>query len=146
MIIGFNHTSFTVADVEQALRFWTKLGFEGSGIVTREAEWVGKVTGVHGARIRVAHLHGYGHHLEFIEYGEGRRDNPVDLPNTPGSGHVCLDVENIHATSEDLIAAGARPLGRMTRIEHPGMIPCSAGYLRDPNGIIIELFEAHHTA
>ncbi len=141
MIVGFNHTSFTVADLDLAVRFWSKLGFEGSGIVEREAAWVGDVTGVAGARIRVAHLYGYGHHMEFIEYGEGGRENPTALPNLPGTGHVCLDVEDIHATYEDLLSEGASRLGKMTEINHPGMAPCSAGYLRDPNGIIIELLE-----
>lgn len=141
MIAGFNHTSFTVADLERAVHFWAKLGFEGPGIVERDAEWVGDVTGVPDARIRVAHLYGYGHHMEFIEYKEGTRENPTALPNTPGIGHVCVDVEDIHATFEDLLAAGASPLGKVTEIDHPGMAPCSAGYLRDPNGIIIELHE-----
>jgi catechol 2,3-dioxygenase-like lactoylglutathione lyase family enzyme len=141
MIVGFNHTSFTVADLERAVRFWTKLGFSGPGIVERDAKWVCDVTGVPGACIRVAHLTGHGHHMEFIEYRDGGRDNPTALPDTPGVGHVCLDVENIHATWEELLAAGASPLGQMTEIDHPGMMPCAAGYLRDPNGIIIELFE-----
>ena len=141
MIVGFNHTSFTVANLDRAVGFWAKLGFTGSGIVEREAAWVGDVTGVAGARIRVAHLHGHGHHMEFIEYAGAGRDNPTALPNVPGTGHVCLDVEDIHTTFAELLAAGASPLGRMTDIDHPGMAPCSAGYLRDPNGIIIELLE-----
>jgi catechol 2,3-dioxygenase-like lactoylglutathione lyase family enzyme len=141
MIVGFNHTSFTVADVDRGVNFWLKLGFEGPGVVEREAEWVGDVTGVPGARIRVAHLYGYGQHIEFIEYGDGGRQNPTALPNAPGTGHVCLDVEDIHSTFENLLAAGASPLGKMTEIDHPGMARCWAGYLRDPNGIIIELLE-----
>ena len=141
MIVGFNHTSFTVTDLERAVRFWAKLGFSGPGIVERDAAWVGDVTGVAGARIRVAHLYGYAHHMEFIEYHGGQRDDPTTLPDLPGTGHVCLDVEDIHATFEDLLAAGATRLGKMTEINHPSMAPCSAGYLRDPNGIIIELLE-----
>ncbi|HEY6633647.1 MAG TPA: VOC family protein [Rhizobiaceae bacterium] len=141
MIVGFNHTSFTVANLERAVDFWTKLGFVGSGIVDRNAEWVAGVTGVPGARIRVVHLHGYGHHMEFIEYAGANRDNPTAPPNVPGVGHVCLDVEDIHATFAELLAAGASPLGRMTEIDHPDMTPCAAGYLRDPNGVIIELLE-----
>lgn len=141
MITGFNHTSFTVANLDRAVHFWAKLGFEGPGIVERNAGWVGDVTGVPGARIRVAHLHGYGHHMEFIEYRDGARENPTALPDTPGVGHVCLDVEDIRATFADLLAAGASPLGKVSEIDDPGMAPCSAAYLRDPNGIIIELFE-----
>lgn len=142
MIIGFNHTSFTVPDIERAVRFWSDiLGFEGPGIVEREGAWVGKVTGVPGAHIRVAHLHGYGHHVEFIEYAEGGRDRPAALPDRPGVAHICLDVRDIHETSRTLLAAGASPLGEMTEIRNPGMARCIAGYLRDPNGIIIELLE-----
>jgi catechol 2,3-dioxygenase-like lactoylglutathione lyase family enzyme len=142
MIIGFNHTSFTVPDLDRAVRFWTtELGFEGAGIVERQGAWVEKVTGVPGARIRVAHLHGHGHHMEFIEYFDGSRDIPGTLPDRPGVAHVCLEVRDIDETFRRLIAAGASPLGEMTQINDPAMASCSAGYIRDPNGIIIELLE-----
>jgi catechol 2,3-dioxygenase-like lactoylglutathione lyase family enzyme len=59
VITGFNHTSFTVPDVERAVRFWRDvLGFEAMPVGERTADWVEKVTGVPGARIRVAHLYG----------------------------------------------------------------------------------------
>lgn len=142
MIVGFNHTSFTVPDLDRAVRFWTtELGFEGPGIVERQGAWVEKVTGVPGARIRVAHLHGHGHHMEFIEYFDGSRDIPRSLPDRPGVAHVCLEVQDIDETFRRLIAAGASPLGEMTQINDPAMASCSAGYIRDPNGIIIELLE-----
>lgn len=143
MITGFNHTSFTVADLERAVRFWRDtLGFEGS-IVERQGAWVEKVTGVPGARIKVAHLCGYNHHMEFIEYIDGPRDRPKALPNRPGVGHVCLEVQDIHETWATLVTAGATPLGEITEIREPNMTPCAAGYLRDPNGIIIELLDEH---
>jgi catechol 2,3-dioxygenase-like lactoylglutathione lyase family enzyme len=142
MITGVDHTSFTVADIERAVTFWSEqLGFACPGIVERQGAWVGKVTGVEGARIRVAHLYGYGHHVEFIEYADGLRDNPTALPDHPGVGHICLTVNDIHATFRKLIAVGASPLGEMSEIRGPALAPCRAGYLRDPNGIIIELLE-----
>ena len=143
MITGFNHTSFTVPDVETAVRFWRDvLGFESAPVAERRSAWVEAVTGVPGATIKVAHLHGYGHHMEFIEYLGRANDNPTDLPAKPGVGHVCLEVEDIHATERALLAAGATKLGAMTEIRDPEMAPCIAGYMRDPNGIIIELLEA----
>lgn len=141
MIVGFDHTSFTVPDLEAAVRFWSALGFEGTGIVQRDAAWVEKVTGVPGARIRVAHLHGHGHHMEFIEYVDGGREPASALPDRPGVGHVCLKVDDIQATLDAMLAAGGRRLGEMTEIRQPGMKPCVAGYLRDPNGIIVELLQ-----
>lgn len=142
VITGFNHTSFTVPDVGQAERFWSDvLGFDSSGIVERRGDWVEKVTGVAGAAIRVVHLHGYGHHMEFIQYLEGSREKSTDFPDRPGAGHVCLEVDDIRETERRLLAAGATRLGTMTEIRDPDVTPCIAGYLRDPNGIIIELLE-----
>ena len=142
MITGFNHTSFTVPDITRAVSFWSDvLGFACSGIVERRGAWVEAVTGVAGARIKVAHLHGYGHHMEFIEYAGGSRERPAEQPDRPGTGHVCLEVDDIRETERILRAAGATGVGTMTEINDPGMTPCVAGYLRDPNGIIIELLE-----
>ena len=142
MITGFNHTSFTVPDITLAVSFWSDvLGFACSGIVERRGAWVEAVTGVAGARIKVAHLHGYGHHMEFIEYAGGTRERPTGQPDRPGTGHVCLEVEDIRETERIMRAAGATGVGTMTEISDPDMTPCVAGYLRDPSGIIIELLE-----
>lgn len=142
MITGFNHTSFTVPDIECAVRFWCDtLGFERSPVAERTLPWVAKVTGVPGARIKVVHLFGYDHHIEFIEYAGALRERPSALPDRPGVAHVCLEVNDIFGTCRKLLEAGAMPLGEMTEIRDPGMRPCRAGYLRDPNGIVIELLE-----
>ena len=40
MITGFNHTSFTVADMDKSVRFWTeKLGFEAASVSPRQGSW-----------------------------------------------------------------------------------------------------------
>jgi catechol 2,3-dioxygenase-like lactoylglutathione lyase family enzyme len=93
------------------------------------------------ARIKVADLYGYGHHMEFIEYAGGSGDRAADRPDRPGTGHVCLEVTDIRETERVMRAAGATGVGTMTEISDPGMTPCIVGYLRDPNGIIIELLE-----
>jgi catechol 2,3-dioxygenase-like lactoylglutathione lyase family enzyme len=143
VITGFNHTSFTVPDIDEAVRFWCDvLGFDRAPVFERRGAWIEKVTGVAGASIRVVHLHGHGHHMEFIEYAEGARERPADLPDRPGVGHVCLEVDDIAGTERRLLAAGATRLGAMTEIRDPDMTPCIAGYLRDPNGIIVELLQA----
>jgi catechol 2,3-dioxygenase-like lactoylglutathione lyase family enzyme len=147
VITAFNHTSFTVPDIALAVRFWSDvLGFASSGIVERRGAWVEAVTGVAGARIKVAHLHGYGHHMEFIEYAGGSRDRAGDRADRPGTGHVCLEVADIHETERVMRAAGATGVGTMTEISDPGMTPCIAGYLRDPSGIIIELLQLKRAA
>jgi acetyltransferase-like isoleucine patch superfamily enzyme len=71
LIQSFDHTSFTVADIERAVVFWRDvMGFAVADLSTREGDWLGAVVGVPGARCRIAHPHGHGAHLEFIQYVE----------------------------------------------------------------------------
>ena len=142
MITGFNHTSFTVTDLDRAVRFWTEaLGFRAASVGERSGDWQARVTGVRGAKLRVAHLFGYGHHMEFIEYLSGTDASGLYQPNTRGAAHVCLEVTDIHATARDLLAAGATLQGEMAEVTTGVVAGGWAGYIRDPNGIIIELYE-----
>lgn len=142
MIIGFNHTSFTVANVDRAVQFWTEgLGFSTSSVSERTGDWQGQITGIPGAKLKIAHLVGYGHHMEFIEYLQSS-DNSVTLqPNGAGVAHVCLEVKDIGSTIRALATMGATPQGKLIEVDSGPFTGCRAIYLRDPNGVIIELEE-----
>lgn len=142
VITGFNHTSFTVADIERSVLFWTNvLGFKAASVSPRSGAWQERLTGVPGAKLMVAHLYGYGHHMEFIQYLEGACEAPKLLPNMPGVAHVCLEVADIDRTWNALLAAGATPQGNIAEVSVGPAVGCRAGYIRDPSGIIIELLE-----
>ncbi len=142
MITGFNHTSFTVPDMERALRFWTEaMGFEARSVSPRTGDWQVKVTGVSGAELLVAHLYGHGTHLELIQYTAGAERGGAIGPNMPCAAHVCFDVTDIHQTWARLIAAGASPQGEIALVDTGPVRGLRAAYLRDPCGIIIELVE-----
>ncbi len=144
MIIGFDHTSFTVEDVDRAVRFWTEsLGFERSEIVIREGDWPERVTGVGGAKLKIAHVFGYGQHVEFVEYLEPvTKSEAVALsPNVIGVAHVALVVDDVMRTSDTLLQAGAKWQGQPADVVVDSVLKGRAAYIRDPNGIIIELWE-----
>lgn len=142
MVIGFNHTSFTVVDMDKSVRFWTAaLGFEARSISPRYGAWQSKVTGVDGAKLMVAHLYGYGTHIEFIQYLSGAGRAEAIAPNSACAAHVCFDVTDIDATWANLLSAGAVPQGGITLVDNGPVRGLKAGYLRDPNGIVIELVE-----
>jgi catechol 2,3-dioxygenase-like lactoylglutathione lyase family enzyme len=142
VITGFNHTSFTVADVDRAVRFWTEaLGFRAASVSERSGDWQARVTGVRGARLKVAHLYGHGHHMEFIQYLEGGGTNARLEPNMPGAAHVCLEVSDIQAAMQRLLAAGATLQGEAAEVTSGPVSGGWAGYIRDPNGIVIELYQ-----
>jgi catechol 2,3-dioxygenase-like lactoylglutathione lyase family enzyme len=143
MIIGFDHTSFTVTDIDRSVRFWTEaLGFKAASVSPRSGDWQGKVTGVSGAELMVAHLYGHGHHMEFIQYLGGAIAAPPAQPSMAGAAHVCLKVDDIEQSWRDLLAAGATAQGEITDVTMGTAKGCKAGYIRDPNGIIIELVES----
>jgi catechol 2,3-dioxygenase-like lactoylglutathione lyase family enzyme len=142
MITGFNHTSFTVADLDRTVRFWTEaVGFRAASVGERSGDWQQRLTGVPGARLRIAHLYGHGHHMEFIQYLEGAADGPRLEPNMPGAAHVCLEVIDIAGAVQRLMAAGATAQGEIVEVTSGPVGGGKAGYIRDPNGILIELYE-----
>jgi catechol 2,3-dioxygenase-like lactoylglutathione lyase family enzyme len=142
MITGFNHTSFTVADIERTVTFWTEaLGFELASLSPRAGDWQGRVTGVPGAELKVAHLYGHGHHMEFIQYLKGGGPAPALQPSMPGVAHVCIEVDDIHAAWRELLAAGATPQGEICEVATGPVQGFRAAYIRDPGGIVIELLE-----
>ena len=116
LIQSFDHTSFTVADIERAVAFWRDvMGFAVADLSLREGDWLGAVVGVPGARCRIAHLHGHGAHLEFIQYLTPAGDDVTGPPNRPGTAHVAFLVEDIEALATRMLEAGASEQGRITR-------------------------------
>ncbi len=142
MIVGFNHTSFTVADMDKSVWFWTeKLGFAAASVSPRSGRWQEEVTGVPGASLMVAHLYGHGQHIEFVQYLAGAIEGSAPSPAATAAAHVCLEVDEIAGTWNDLMAAGAVPQGEITTVATGPVKKCKAAYLRDPNGILIELLQ-----
>ena len=142
MITAFNHTSFTVTDMDRALRFWTEgLGFKAASVSPRSGPWQAAVTGVTDAELLIAHLYGYGAHIELIQYVAGAAPPAKIDPNMAAAAHVCFEVEDIAATWDRLMAAGALPQGEIAAVADGPMRGLKAAYLRDPGGIIIELVE-----
>ena len=142
MITGLNHASFTVVDMDRSVHFWTTaIGFEARSVSPRHGAWQSKVTGVEGAELMVAHLYGYGTHIELIQYLSGAGRAEAMPPNHACAAHVCFDVTDIETTWSALLAAGAVPQGAITLVDNGPVRGIKAGYLRDPNGIVIELEE-----
>jgi len=142
LITGFNHTSFTVADIGRAVAFWTRtLGFRAASVSPRSGDWQARVTGVAGAELMVAHLYGHGHHIELIQYLAGAAERTAPAPNATGAAHVCLEVSDIERAVRLMIDAGALPQGEIADVTTGTVKGCRACYIRDPEGILIELVQ-----
>ena len=139
-----HHIGITVRDVGRSVEFWRSfLGIEERWRQVLGAPYLGRVTGYPGVSIDVAiiDLPG-GAVLEILNYlVDDKNPNPPETAN-PGNVHVCIEVDDIEEMWDRAIRSGATPIS-------PGPVEVTAGpntgvkacYVRDPDGITLELFE-----
>jgi catechol 2,3-dioxygenase-like lactoylglutathione lyase family enzyme len=140
---GLDHVGFAVSDLDRSVDWYTFFLDEPPILrKTWDVEYVGRIVGYPGVKMEGAfwRLPG-GTVLELLEYLEpapGRVD--METYNA-GNGHLCLVVDDLDADFERL-------RGRVEfRDPDPVEIPWGpykggkACYLRDPDGISIELMQ-----
>lgn len=139
------HTGLTVADLDRSLDFYRDLlGFEVVMTQEKHGGYLAAIVGYPDAHVRMAQVKAPAseHRLELFEY--------VTPPGVPGSReprdigptHVCLLVDDLPELYDRLRAAGVSsflspPVEVDTGVNRGGR----ALYFRDPDGIILELFQ-----
>jgi catechol 2,3-dioxygenase-like lactoylglutathione lyase family enzyme len=145
-IIGADHTSYTVSDMARSLAFYRDLlGFE---IVHERPAVINNyfraIIGLPDAVIHAVLLRipGSTHCLELFEY-KHPRGTPQDLkPNNPGSSHIAYYVDDLRAMYPRLREAGVEFFSEPVYLDEGPNKGGWALYMKDPNGIIIELFQS----
>jgi len=145
LVNALHHTGFTVTDLQRSLVFYQDLlGFEVVMAQEKQGGYLADIVGYPDAHVKMAHIKAPGsdHHIELFQYvSPGPRT--VDLePRLVGPTHVCLVVDDLPALYERLLAAEVDsfftpPVAVDTGINTGGF----ALYMRDPDGIILELFQ-----
>ena len=140
---GLDHVGFTVSSLDRSVAFYTALLGEEPLLRKRwDVEYVGRVVGYPGVVLDAAFWRLAGDTvLELLEYVEpppGR----VDLETyNVGNSHLCLVTEDLAGDFERL--RGVADFRHPEPVEIPWG-PYAGGkacYLRDPDGISIELLE-----
>jgi lactoylglutathione lyase len=140
-----HHTSFTVSNLERSLDFWRdRLGCEVLARQEKKGGYLAAIVGHPDAHVRMAHLRvpGTEHVIELFEYvaPEGMRTDVE--PWNVGASHICFLVDDLPALYDELVEKGVTsfvspPVEVDTGINTGGY----ALYLRDPDGVVVELFE-----
>jgi len=148
-VIGADHTSYTVKDMKRSLAFYRDLlGFE---LINERPQvtnnYFRAIVGlpdsvVHAAELRIP---GTSHRLELFEY-KYPAGTPQDLtPNNPGSSHVCYlvdDLRALYATVQPQAERyGVQFVSEPVYLDEGPNLGGWSLYMKDPNGILIELFE-----
>jgi catechol 2,3-dioxygenase-like lactoylglutathione lyase family enzyme len=139
-----HHTGLTVTDLDASLAFYCDaLGFEIVFTQEKRGGYLAEIVGYPDAHVRMAQLAlpGSAHRLELFQY---LRPEPVVRraePRETALTHVCLIVDDVERATERLVAAGAEAPTRPVLVDTGANAGGRGVYVRDPDGIILELFQ-----
>ena len=139
--IQVQHTGITVSDIDYYVDIFTRLfGFSmASPVCLYDDPKFELITGVKGARIKIAFLELDGFQIELLEYlvDEAKRKSDLE-PCNPGHMHLNFKVTGIENYFDDLVSEGFKPAGEIQYVEQDNL---KAIYLTGPDNIVIELME-----
>lgn len=150
MLISYWHFSFTVADLERSVAFYTDV--LGMKLVHRQEqanEYTAKLVAYENAHLKVAQLTveampgaRSGHLLELVEYVHPRCEPTDTATCRPGSAHLAFQVEDAWQEYERMRALGVRFKSEPNAITagiNKGGFTC---YFLDPDDITLEIIQA----
>lgn len=140
-----HHTGYTVSDLDRSVAFYRDLlGCEVIATQEKEGGYLAAIVGYPDAHVRMAHLRvpGGEHVLELFEYLSPAGGHADVEPRNVGASHLCFVVDDLPALYERLRESAVTsfvspPVDIDTGINRGGF----ALYLRDPDGITVELFQ-----
>lgn len=140
-----HHTGYTVSDLDRSVAFYRDLlGCEVIATQEKEGGYLAAIVGYPDAHVRMAHLRvpGGEHVLELFQYLAPPGEKADVEPRNVGASHICFVVEDLASVYEALVERGvtsfvSSPVEVDTGINRGGL----GVYLRDPDGITVELFQ-----
>ncbi|NJM05846.1 hypothetical protein HC891_06095 [Candidatus Gracilibacteria bacterium] len=149
MFLGVWHTSWTVADLERSIAFYTTvLELELVATQTQDNEYTRTFIGIPDAVLKVALFALPGipagpsrHILELVEYVVPRGVQ-LDLRTfNIGSAHLCFYTDKIHELFPKLVERGvvfrSPPVEITAGVNRGGY----SSYFHDPDGVTLELLQ-----
>jgi catechol 2,3-dioxygenase-like lactoylglutathione lyase family enzyme len=137
--LRFDHVGVVVEDLDAVTSFFLGLGFERAGAMRVDGEIVDRINGLDGVQAELVMLRTPDRTgtLEVVKYhapahGDGTHPWPA---NRPGFRHICLEIDDVHATLDRLRGQGYDAVGEAQ--DYGGSYRLC--YVRGPEGLIIEL-------
>ncbi|MEE3371751.1 MAG: VOC family protein [Planctomycetota bacterium] len=141
-----HHLGLTVDNIERSIEFYRDL--LGMELVGRRpsvtADYVARQTGYAEVELNVASLRvspGSRQTLEIVQYMSHAGQPSLPETNRAGVSHLCLLVDDLVASYEDLTARDVRfrsePVTITAGPNKGGLVV----YLYDPDGYVLELFQ-----
>ena len=140
-----HHTGYTVGDIDRSLHFYRDLlGLEVLATQEKQGGYLAAIVGYPDAHVRMALLRAPAgeHVIELFEYLAPAGERAAVEPRNVGASHLCFLVSDLAALYDQLVERGVTsfvspPVEVDTGINRGGL----GLYLRDPDGITVELFQ-----
>ena len=139
-----NHVGLTVTDLGRSVAFYRDVvglqvqveGFRTGG------EWFDRLTENSGAVIHGAMLRDGDFCLQLLHYEQGGEPEAVTGHNRVGNLHVSINVSDVHALRDEILADGAHDPTPIVDLPVPG---ARSFYIRDPDGVPVEFMQLDET-
>lgn len=137
-----DHVGFAVASLDESLSFWVD-GLGARLLRTGEmgGEFLGQVTGAHGAQVRMAIVSLADQTIELLEYQGVDRPSASAKPFDPGFAHLALVVDDIDALLLKIAAYGWKAQGTPQSIAGGARAGTRVIYVVAPDGATIEFMQ-----
>jgi catechol 2,3-dioxygenase-like lactoylglutathione lyase family enzyme len=138
-----NHLGLTVTDLDRSVAFYRDVvgltvvvqGFRTSG------EWFDTLTDNRGAVINGAMLADGDFCLQLVQYDQGGSGPPVTGHNRVGNLHLSVNVPDVVAKREEVVAVGVDDPTPLVELPVGGR----SFYVRDPDGVPVEFIQLEAT-
>jgi catechol 2,3-dioxygenase-like lactoylglutathione lyase family enzyme len=145
---ALHHVGFTVSDLERSVAFYSRLlGVEPFLRRVYREEFISEIVGYERTVLDCAlfEIPRSGVILELLQYVAPATGFVSIETYNVGNAHLCLVVDDLDAEYERLLDSGAEfrspPVDVPPEIEEEPARGGKALYLRDPDGITVELLE-----
>ncbi len=149
-VVGVDHVSLTVDDLDRSVEFYC--GLLGLTLHDRgrlEPELIEQMTGMPNAEVDYADVDLGSRILELLHHRTAGVRRPIaSRQERPGSVHIGLRVDDAAAVHGRLAAAGFAPLSppRTLPDDGSGWSGSIVFYVRDPDGVMLEIVERAEAA
>jgi catechol 2,3-dioxygenase-like lactoylglutathione lyase family enzyme len=142
---NLQHVGITVSNLDRTLEFYRNtFGIEPLFRHAGKGPEIDKSLGLPDCEISTAFLDLGNARIELMQFhsSRGRTDNGRWV-NDAAVPHICFEVENVEATYKDLSARGVDFVSSPIVLgkEHGPFAGLSYVYLRDPDGVALQLYQ-----
>lgn len=142
--VTVDHTGFSVASLDEAVRFWTQaMGFELVRTGEMGGDFLRAATGVDDPLCRMALVVSPGGYpIELLEYSTAQALGKVpDSAGAIGAAHLAVTVASIATAIARIAAQGWRVKGSPQPIPAGPRAGTIVAYVSGPDGVTIELMQ-----